>query len=319
MTTKKKDNTPENTMSTIEQISWFVFIIIACIVIFTIAPPNQQINPPNQQINPSNQQTNPSNQQTNSYPKDYEEKVYNGTKQFDIVSFKDNTFDIAWFDPYYNDFEILWRDPYNNKQFASFENLQDFFAKEGSNIKLLMNAGIYNKDGSPTGLLVQNGNVTVPLNTETKAPGNFFLQPNGVFCLTRKKQPYIIKTQSFERFANDPEYSAVQWATQSGPILLSELIWPKKPNINPLFNQNSANKHIRNGVGITYNGKAVFVISNRPVNLYTFAAFFKFIGCTDALYLDGVISQAYIPYIGRTKTKSDVDFGPIIAITEKKP
>ena len=65
-----------------------------------------------------------------------------------------------------------------------------------------------------------------------------------------------------------------------------------------------------------YYRKTVFIISNKPVNFYDFAIFFKsYFGCKDALFLDGSISQMYAPSISRFER--DGKFGAIIGITTK--
>jgi uncharacterized protein YigE (DUF2233 family) len=42
-------------------------------------------------------------------------------------------------------------------------------------------------------------------------------------------------------------------------------------------------------------GKVVFAVSETPVNFHTFARLFRdVLGCRDALYLDGSISEFYV-------------------------
>lgn len=46
----------------------------------------------------------------------------------------------------------------------------------------IMNAGIFEPGGIPTGLHIEDGKTLHPLNLRN-APGNFFLKPNGVFWI----------------------------------------------------------------------------------------------------------------------------------------
>ncbi len=83
--------------------------------------------------------------------------------------------------------------------------------------------------------------------------------------------------------------------------------------LHPRFIANSDSVYIRNGVGVTPDGRAVFAISERAVNFYTFARFFRDgLGAPDALYLDGSISRLHAPEIGR----NDFGFamGPIVGL-----
>jgi len=57
----------------------------------------------------------------------------------------------------------------------------------------------------------------------------------------------------------------------------------------------STNLHIRNGVGILPNGAVMFAMSKEKVNFYDLATLFKQNGCRNALYLDGFVSQTYLP------------------------
>jgi uncharacterized protein YigE (DUF2233 family) len=85
--------------------------------------------------------------------------------------------------------------------------------------------------------------------------------------------------------------------------------------LHPAFKEGSTNLNIRNGVGILPNGNVLLAISDKEINFYDFAMFFKNAGCKNALYLDGFVSRAYIP----SKKRYDLDgnFGPMIAVVEK--
>jgi len=67
-------------------------------------------------------------------------------------------------------------------------------------------------------------------------------------------------------------------------------------------------------VGILPNNKVIFAISTDFVNFYDFAEYFKNMGCSNALYLDGAVSQMYLPEKNREQMTGD--FGVIIGIAE---
>ncbi|HWW75743.1 MAG TPA: phosphodiester glycosidase family protein, partial [Pyrinomonadaceae bacterium] len=95
-------------------------------------------------------------------------------------------------------------------------------------------------------------------------------------------------------------------ATQSGPLLV------RHGAIHPAFDAASTSRLLRNGVGVS-GDTVLFVISERPVNFYELAAYFRDeLHCTDALYLDGVVSSLYSADLQRDDSK--VDLGPIIGV-----
>ncbi|RZK21976.1 MAG: hypothetical protein EOO63_18575, partial [Hymenobacter sp.] len=153
--------------------------------------------------------------------------------------------------------------------------------------------------GVPKGLFIQSQKTIMPLDTASGA-GNFYLKPNGIFYLTTGRQAGICATEKFRAS------SRIAYATQSGPLLLLD------GQLNPAFTQGSANAVVRNGVGLLPNGEVVFAISHEKVNFYDFAAYFKSIGCCDALYLDGFVSRMYLP--AQQWQQTDGDFGVIIGV-----
>ncbi|SFU52853.1 Uncharacterized protein YigE, DUF2233 family [Pustulibacterium marinum] len=171
----------------------------------------------------------------------------------------------------------------NNKAYRTLKNLRDQLSENGDSLVFAMNAGMFTKEGKPLGLYIENGKVIQPLNTVQKAYGNFYLQPNGIFYLTADGNAHVQQTKDF-KLSDD-----ITFATQSGPMLLID------GEIHKAFREKSSNLNIRNGVGILPDGSMLFVMTKYPVNLYTFADFFKQFGCKNALYLDGAISQTYAP------------------------
>lgn len=169
-----------------------------------------------------------------------------------------------------------------------FSALKNDLKKQGKNVRVMMNAGIYGTDDKPAGLHIENGQPLKALNTHS-GHGNFHLSPNGVFYLTRQGQPAIRTTTSFQKkYGKSPK--TLQLATQSGPMLLIN------GRINPIFIRHSQSEYTRNGVCVSKDDTVYFFAtdSGERSNFYTFAAVALQLGCRNALYLDGSISKLFI-------------------------
>jgi uncharacterized protein YigE (DUF2233 family) len=180
---------------------------------------------------------------------------------------------------------LHWRDPATGKPFASIHALQSWGARNGQRLLFAANAGIYDARGEPLGLYVENGKTVAPLNRAHGDPaaGNFSLLPNGVFAIDASGHASVQTTDAFAKSGIEPRV-----ATQSGPMLVID------GKINPEFVAESDSVKWRSGVCAPHQGNAVFVVSTGPVNFHTFASLFRDkLGCRDALYLDGTLSQIY--------------------------
>lgn len=195
---------------------------------------------------------------------------------------------------------FYWKDD-KNKAFQSFSNLKEKLQKNNDSLVYAMNGGMFLKDYSPQGLYIEKGRILKPLDTVQEAFGNFYLQPNGVFGITKAGKAIISKS-------NKTKTENLEYATQSGPMLVID------GKLHPAFNKESKNLHIRNAVGILPDGRLVFAISKEKINFYDMATFFKIQGCKNALYLDGFVSRIYDPKNGIEQM--DGNFGVLIAITK---
>jgi len=193
------------------------------------------------------------------------------------------------------------------KEISSLNNLNKLITRKNEFLVFATNGGMYTKDQNPQGLFIQNRKTIVKIDKRIGLYGNFYLQPNGVFYIDTCNFAGIISTANFTEELN----KSLDFATQSGPLLVYE----NKYNSN--FKEGSDNVNIRSGVGINENGKLVFVISNERINFYDFASLFKEkLKCPNALYLDGAISETFLPEIGRFQLGGN--FGPMIAITKNE-
>src|SRR5579875_1428388 len=202
------------------------------------------------------------------------------------VAFENVHFRIVTIDLAEANLSLHWRDPETGKPFASIHALQQWGASHGKALLFAANAGIYDAYGEPLGLYVENGKAIKPLNTVHGDPtaGNFSLLPNGVFSIDAGHHAAVQTTADFAASHAQPRL-----ATQSGPMLVID------GKINPHFDAASDSAKWRSGVCAPNPGKAVFVVSKGPVNFHTFATLFRDkLGCRNALFLDGTLSQIYV-------------------------
>lgn len=177
----------------------------------------------------------------------------------------------------------------DNQVFGSFRNVDVALASEGKRLAFAMNGSMYHPDRSPVGLFIEDG-VEISRIVTSAGPGNFGLLPNGVFCIEDGRFTLI----ESRAFANAP-LDCIH-AVQSGPMLVIDGAF------HPRFIETSDSRLIRNGVGVSADGKrAVFAIANTPVNFHEFARFFRdYLGLSQALYIDGNVSRLHAPEMRRS-------------------
>lgn len=200
---------------------------------------------------------------------------------------------------------IVWKDK-KGKQLLTFPSAKRYLEVDGVSVSTLMNGGIFEPGFIPSGLLIQNDTELRPVNRRI-GKGNFFLKPNGIF-LIGSKGAAVISTEEYPL-----KGVAVHQAVQSGPLLL------RHGKTHPRFNAPSKSRLHRNGVGVTKSGKVIFAMTDfhsaKFPNLYEFAQLFRNLGCQDALFLDGDLSQMRS---GKDMSKRSNNFGSIIAVVETK-
>lgn len=197
---------------------------------------------------------------------------------------------------------LFWRDEHG-QLFRSLGRLQTWLAGRHEQLVFATNGGMFHLSHAPVGLFIENGQQFAPLDTARAGRGNFYLQPNGVFYVLADNTAGICRSSDF-----NPKLAAqTRFATQSGPMLVS------RGRLHPAFRPGSANLTVRNGVGQLPNGEVVFAMSKTDINFYDFAHYFRRLGCTEALYLDGFVSRTYLPE--KNWTQTDGDFGVIIGVT----
>lgn len=206
------------------------------------------------------------------------------------VVFDSQSYYVATVDTRQEDIELHWQNPDTHQPFGDIEGLKAWTAKAGRPLAFATNAGIYDRDYRPLGLYVEGGKTVVPLNTAHGNPrsGNFSLLPNGVFAVYDDGTAEVRSTEAFRSAGRKP-----RWATQSGPMLVID------GELNTQFDHESDSMKWRSGVCAKTPHEVVFVVSRAPVNFHAFARLFRDeLGCRDALFLDGTISQAWTPKDG---------------------
>ncbi|HKE47172.1 MAG TPA: phosphodiester glycosidase family protein [Rhodanobacteraceae bacterium] len=175
--------------------------------------------------------------------------------------------------------ELRWRDA-DGKPYGSIEALR---RADGRTLRFATNAGIYDREFRPLGLTIADGEQLRGLNTTRGRSGNFGIQPNGVFYVDREGHAGVVATGDWRARGID-----ARLATQSGPMLVID------GALNANFDEGSESRKWRSGVCARTPDSVVFAVSEVPVSFHQFARVFRDeIGCRDALYLDGTLSQIY--------------------------
>lgn len=173
---------------------------------------------------------------------------------------------------------------WKNSAGVPYGSLDEAYRQTGGDLLAVTNAGIYSESHAPEGLHVEGGLTLSPLNLNG-GEGNFYWKPNGVFYVADDGAG-IVESEKF----NSP---GVREATQSGPLLVID------GEVNKELKPDSRSLYVRNGIGVKSPEEVYVVISEGEVNLFDFASVFKErLHCRDALYLDGCVSQMYLPARG---------------------
>lgn len=200
------------------------------------------------------------------------------------------------------------------QKFKQFSALSEYVRKKNKNLIFAMNGGMYlpERNNEPQGLYIEHGKTRKEVDTFTSVRPirtNFYLHPNGVFYIKKNGLPVVLKNTSFLAKYPKKQYSDIKFATQSGPMLVSD------GAIHPAFTPNSKNVHIRNAVGINPKGEICFVLSEERVCFHDIATLFKEeLKCENALYLDGFVSKLYYPKLEAYRTLNCGNFGVIIGL-----
>ncbi|MFI5382309.1 MAG: phosphodiester glycosidase family protein [Tepidisphaerales bacterium] len=219
------------------------------------------------------------------------------------VIHKGNAFTVAEIDLTRATLRLFWKKP-GGDRYGRFGNIKADLERSGERLLFATNAGIFDPSFTPCGLHVEDGRECVPLNLRSGS-GNFFLKPNGVF-LVDAQGARVIDAATYGGTRAD-----IRVAVQSGPLLVLD------GRIHPAFKPGSSSTRKRSGVGILSARRVIFAISDEPVTFHAFASLFvESLNCRNTLYLDGVISQFYIPSVEPGAESGD--YAGIMAVTTRE-
>ena len=214
--------------------------------------------------------------------------------------FEGSSFTVCPYDASREELRLAWRDR-DGVALRGFDSFARALGSYDSRVRFAMNAGMFDEQGAPIGLYVERGKQLKPLNLRA-GPGNFHMQPNGVFAVDRKGRVSVTPSAEFKAKVRKP-----YWATQSGPMLLID------GELHPRFDQDGESRLVRNGVGVKDPHTAYFVISEDGVSFGRFARFFRdSLGCRNALFLDGSVSSLWDPASGRKDPSTHL--GPLVVV-----
>ncbi|HEX2591640.1 MAG TPA: phosphodiester glycosidase family protein [Rhizomicrobium sp.] len=220
-----------------------------------------------------------------------------------VETFEGSSFTVCLVDTRHSELRLAWRDE-AGKALRTFSRLNHVLGGDARRVEFGMNAGMYEEDGTPIGLLVEDGKQHRPIETRD-GDGNFYLKPNGVLSVAHNGTVHVETTEAFAA-----AHRRTEWATQSGPMLVVS------GKLHPRITKDGPSKNIRNAVGIRDAHTALFVISNTPVSFGRLARFLRDgLGCPDALYLDGAISSLWVP--SQRRRDQGAELGPMIVVLER--
>lgn len=228
------------------------------------------------------------------------------------ISWKGENYQVVMVDLARQRIRLVWQDE-SGQNYGSLGKVEKLIDSESpGRFVLATNAGMFRPDFSPVGLHIVGGRELRKLDPRTRLPGNFYMEPNGVFFVDSDNRAGVLETGRFDKAYPRESYpDKIELATQSGPMLVVE------GDIHPAFREGSKSRYVRSGVGVLGGGTVVFAISVRPVNFHTFASLFRdFFNCENALYLDGAISRFHAPGKGIVNTGGN--FGGILAVEKLK-
>ncbi len=187
------------------------------------------------------------------------------------------------------------------KDQAPLRSFDDIAGKvDPAKVAFAMNAGMFDQNGRPIGLaIVSPGQLIHRINLRD-GPGNFQMKPNGVFEVNSLGRASVSASGSMGM-----DVVGVTLATQSGPMLVIN------GKLHPKIEPDGESRLIRNGVGVTADGRALFVISQNAVSFGKLARFFRdSLHTPNALYFDGSVSSLWDPPDGRQDSHNQL--GPIL-------
>ncbi|WP_394727750.1 phosphodiester glycosidase family protein [Altererythrobacter sp. GH1-8] len=187
----------------------------------------------------------------------------------------------------------------DGKVFGSLDSFSQ--SVDQASVAFAMNGGEFERGGRPIGYYVEAGERIVELDREDGS-GNFYLKPNGVFYGSGGAWEIRTADRFYSTIGARPDFGM-----QSGPMLVID------GELHPGIQKNGPSRALRNGVGISADGKAHFVISDTPISFGQLARFFRDeLKTPNALYLDSNLSSLWDP--GTARLDVNGALGPLIIV-----
>ncbi len=223
----------------------------------------------------------------------------------EAIRFEVTLYTICTFDVERHTIKLFHSDP-EGAVYRHFDALATSLETNGQDLIFAMNAGMYHTNRDAVGLFIEDGVERYKIN-RNKGPGNFHLLPNGIFYLEGNRAG-VAATETYVSSAIQPDF-----ATQSGPMLVID------GKLHPRFIKDGTSRKIRNGVGVSDDGKTVtFALSEERVNFYDFGRLFRDqLNIDNALFLDGSISRIYVRDLQRNDPGRAM--GPMVGVVEAIP
>lgn len=223
----------------------------------------------------------------------------------EAIRFEATLYTICTFDAGRHTIKLFHSDP-EGTVYRHFDALAASLETNRHDLIFAMNAGMYHANRDAVGLFIEDGVERYKIN-RNEGPGNFHLLPNGIFYLEGNRAG-VAATETYVASAIQPDF-----ATQSGPMLVID------GTLHPRFIKDGTSRKIRNGVGVSDDGKTVtFALSEERVNFYDFGRLFRDqLNIDNALFLDGSISRIYVRDLQRND--SGRAMGPMVGVVEAIP
>jgi uncharacterized protein YigE (DUF2233 family) len=219
----------------------------------------------------------------------------------EAVTYGDNTYTVCMVDLRREAVRLFWTAPDG----APYRYLRELpRVAPAGHLLFAINAGMFDPDGRPVGLYVENGRELVRANTKS-GRGNFHMQPNGVFYVAGQSAG-VLDTAAYLKLRPRADF-----ATQSGPMLVIN------GRLHPRFALDGASRKPRDGIGIVNPSTLAVAISDSEVSFGEFGRLFQDrLRCSNALFLDGgTVPSLYIP---GERAGNLVPIGPMIGVFDKR-
>ena len=218
----------------------------------------------------------------------------------EALTYEDNAYTVCMVDLRRQAVRLFWKAT-NGMPYRYLSALPR--GSQAGSLLFATNAGMFDPDGRPVGLYVENGRELVRANTKP-GRGNFHLQPNGVFYVAGQSAG-VLETAAFLKLRPRADF-----ATQSGPMLVIN------GRLHPRFAFDGASRKSRDGIGVVGPGTLAVAISDGEVSFGEFARLFADrLGCRNALFLDGgTVPSLYIP---GDRSGNLLPMGPMIGVFDR--